>query len=174
MVMGRVVRWIGALLLLLVVVAGTLYARRTNPIGPIAGRQLAGEVVAEPVSDWSFAKDERTIAIETRPASPYSVTTWSFVYEGQLYVPASAGSTKSWTHYAAADPRVRVKIGDKIYPGIATRVTDASLREPLREVARTKYDLAQFGNAGPSDVWLFRIESPRDAVADPDVAAGQR
>jgi len=64
-----------------------------------------------------------------------------FVHDGKLYVPAQSGSTKSWTHYAVADPRVRVKIGDRIYPGIATRVTDEALREPIRQAARVRYNL---------------------------------
>ena len=173
--MGRVLRWILAVVVILAAVAGTLYARRTNPIQFISGRQLTGEVVSEPVSDWSFAKDVQLVAIETRPAAPYSVTTWCFVHEGKLYIPASAASTKAWTHFAAADPRVRVKIGDKIYPGVATRVTDEALREPLREIARAKYQLpAQMpANMGsPSDVWLFRIDSPQPSAAleRPDVA----
>jgi len=36
---------------------------------------------------------------------------------------------------------VRVKIGDRIYPGIATRVTDEALREPIRQAARVRYNL---------------------------------
>jgi hypothetical protein len=175
--MARFLRWVVAILVILGAVAGTLYARRTNPIQFISGRQLTGEIVSEPVSDWSFAKDEATVAIETRSGAPYSVTTWCFVHEGKLYIPASAGSTKTWTHFAAADPRVRVKIGNQIYPGIATRITDDTLREPMREIARAKYNLpAQMpANMGsPSDVWLFRIDSPQPTVAvePPDVATG--
>jgi hypothetical protein len=176
--MERVLRWIVAILLIVAAVGATLYARRTNPIQFVSGRQLTGEVVSEPVSDWSFAKDVPLVAIETRPGAPYSVTTWCFVHEGKLYIPASAGSTKTWTHFAAADPRVRVKIGDKIYPGIATRITDDSLREPMREIARAKYNLPEQmpANMGaPSDVWLFRIDSPLPSAAaaePPDVATG--
>lgn len=161
--MRRLLTWTFAVLLLLGVVAGVVYARRTNPIAFVAGRQLTGPVVSEPVTDWSFAKDVPTVSVETRPAAPYSVTTWCFVYEGQLYIPASDGSRKTWTQFATADPRVRVKIGDKIYPGVATRITDPALREPIRDLARTKYNLpAQMpaGMGDPNDVWLFRIESP--------------
>lgn len=166
--MARVFRWLVAIVLILAAVGATLYARRTNPIQFVAGRQLTGEVVNEAVSDWSFAKDAPTVAIETRPAAPYSVTTWCFVHEGKLYIPASSASTKAWTYFALGDPRVRVKIGDKIYPGIATRVTDEALREPLREIARAKYNLpAQMpANMGsPSDVWIFRIDSPQASAS---------
>jgi hypothetical protein len=176
--MARLFRWLVTLVVIVAAVAGTLYARRTNPIQNIPGRQLTGEVVSEPVSDWSFAADVPTVAIETRPAAPYSVTTWSFVHEGHLYIPASRASQKTWTQFAAADPQVRVKIGEKIYPGLATRVLDESLREPLREVVRAKYKLpaqmpASMGSA--SEAWLFRIDSPQPSAATepPDVAAGK-
>jgi hypothetical protein len=175
--MLRFLRWVAAILVILAAVAGTLYARRTNPIGPVSGLRLTGDVVNEPVTDWSFAADVREVAIETRPGAPYSVTTWCFVREGKLYIPASAGSTKAWTHFAAADPRVRVKIDGKIYPGIATRVTDPALREPIREIVLAKYpEAARMASAGgnPSDVWLFQIDSPQPsaAIEPPDVATG--
>ena len=176
--MRRALRWIALLLVVTAVVAGVAYARRTDPIVFISGRQLTGELVNEPVTDWSFAKDVATVAIETRPAAPYSVTIWCFVHDGDLYIPASSGSTKTWTHFAVADPSVRVKIGDSIYPGIASRVTDPALRDPLRDVARVKYNLPEQlpqSMGSPSDVWLFRIQSPGVAdslelsrVTDPD------
>jgi hypothetical protein len=175
--LGRIFRWLVALVVIVAAVLGTLYARRTNPIQFISGRQLTGEVVNEPVSDWSFAADVPTVAIETRPAAPYSVTTWCFVHEGHLYIPASTGSKKTWTQFASADPRVRVKIGDKIYPGMATRVTDPALREPIREIVLAKYPEAARMSSGsePGDVWLFRIDSPQPSAAlePPDVATGQ-
>ena len=174
--LGRIFRWLVTLVVIVAAVVGTLYARRTNPIQFISGRQLTGEVVNEPVSDWSFAADARTVAVETRPAEPYSVTTWCFVYEGHLYIPASTGSKKTWTQFASADPRIRVKIGDKIYPGLATRVTDPALREPIRQVVLAKYpEAARVSSGDPNDVWLFRIDSPQSSagVDAPEVAAGK-
>ena len=173
---GKILRWIGAILVILAAVSATLYARRTNPIQFVSGRQLTGEVVCAPVAAWSYPMDVRPVAIEPRPGAPYSVTTWCFVLEGKLYIPASAGSTKTWTHFAAAAPHVRVKIDGKIYPGIATRVTDPALREPIREVVLAKYpEAARMSSGGePSDVWLFRVDSPQPsgAVEPPDVATG--
>ena len=39
-----------------------------------------------------------------------------------------------------ADPRVRVKVGDEVYPARATRVRDASLIAAMREAGGKKYD----------------------------------
>ncbi len=134
----------------------------------MAGRQLSGEVVATPVADWSFTDEHTTIAVETRPAAPHSVTTICFTHEGALYVPAQSGSTKSWTYYATADPRVRLKIGDKVYAARASRVTDESLGPALIASARAKYEIEE-SNEAPTfeDVWVFRMDAPQPDVAAP-------
>jgi hypothetical protein len=176
-VIKRVLGWTCAVLVILEVVAGLLYVRRTNPIAFISGLELTGEVVNEPVTDWSFARDEPEIALETRPAWPHSVTIWCFVHEGKLYVAGS--DTRAWTSFASGDPRVRVKIGDKVYPGIATRLEGADLdplRQPIREVAHSKYGWPQVapGDPDPPHLVMFRIDSPQQsaAIAAPDAATG--
>ena len=160
----KIVRWIGAIVLVLAIGAAGAYALRSDPIGPLAGRQLRGPEVSEPVSDWSFTDEFDLIAVETRPAAPHSVTTICFTHEGALYVPATRGSAKSWTHYAVSDPRVRLKIGDKIYPARATRVSDTSQREAMVAAARAKYDFEGDGSP-PEDVWLFRMDAVGSDVA---------
>lgn len=163
----RILKWAGALLVLVALGAGLAYALRSNPIGPIAGRALTGQVVTQPVSDWSFTDDYNLVAVETRPAAPHSVTTACFSHEGQLYIPAMNASTKSWPHYAASDPRVRVKVGDRIYSGRAVRVTDPSLTEALTAAARAKYEIPEDDGAPREDIWVFRIDPPNVDVAAP-------
>ncbi|MFQ5697667.1 MAG: class I SAM-dependent methyltransferase [Myxococcota bacterium] len=169
----RILRWAGIASLALVLVAAVLYALRTNPLGPVSGRALTGQVVNEPITDWSFSDAYTTIAVETRPAAPHSVTTICFTLDGALYVPADKGSRKTWTHFAIADPRVRVKIGSKVYPARATRVLDDSLRSALTDAARAKYDFE--GDRSFDDVWLFRMESrlPDVAAAPPPAARSE-
>ena len=164
----RIVKWLGIAVLVLVAVGAIAYATRTNPVAMIAGRQLSGELVAEPVQDWSFTDEHQLIAVETRPAAPHSVTTICFANEGKLYVPANEASTKSWPHYAVSEPRVRVKIGDKIYPVRATRVTDESLTLALTAAARAKYDIA--ADREFEDLWVFRMDSAPVDVAAPSEA----
>lgn len=163
--MRRVLRWLGIGVLALAVVAALLYATRSDPIGPISGRALSGEVEAEPVRDWSFSDEHPLIAVETRPAAPHSVTTICFTHEGSLYVPARNAAAKSWPHYATSDPRVRVKIGGRVYPARATRVQDPELQPALIEAAAAKYDfeIPAEGGGGFDDVWVFRVESAPDA-----------
>ena len=168
----RILKWLGVVVVALVAIGALAYATRTNPVGPVAGRQLTGEIVRAPVSDWTFTDEHMTIAVETRPAAPHSVTTVCFTHEGALYVPAQRGASKSWTHYATSDPRVRLKIGDKVYPARATRVTDESLAPHLRAAATKKYDF-DAGDDDPDleDIWVFRIDSaPADVAAAPPEA----
>ncbi len=77
------------------------------------GGELRGETVAEPVDDWSFV-DSWFVDLETRPGDPYSVELNYIVKDGQLYIDPAEG--RSWLEFIRADPRVRVRFGDKIYP----------------------------------------------------------
>ncbi len=165
--MKRVLKWLGIGVVGLALIAALVYATRSNPIGPLAGRQLTGEVVTTAITDWSFTDEHQRIAVETRPAAPHSVTVICFSHDGALYVPAQGGSAKAWPHFAVSDARVRVKIGDKVYPARATRVEDPELRPVLIAAAARKYDFEVPQEPdGLDDVWVFRIES-----APPDVAA---
>jgi hypothetical protein len=108
------------------------------------GLWLKGEVVKEPVKDWSFVSDElrgktgrdRMIQVETRTPYfiPHSVTIGGdLVRDGKLYIHAHSDPNrmhipfprdKAWTRNVARDPRVRLKIAGKIYEAIVVSVTD--------------------------------------------------
>jgi hypothetical protein len=84
-----------------------------GPFLVIPGGELAGEVVTEPVEDWSMLGD-RFIDLETRPDDPYSVQLNYIVRDGQLYIDPAEG--RNWLEHIRADPRVRARFGNKIYP----------------------------------------------------------
>jgi hypothetical protein len=84
-----------------------------GPLLVIPGGELSGEVVTEPVSDWSFVTDS-FIDLEVRPNDPYSVELNYIVKDGQLYIDSAEG--RNWLEYLREDPRVRVRFGDKVYP----------------------------------------------------------
>ena len=83
------------------------------------GGALSGEVVTEPVKDWSFATDA-FLDLETRPDDPYSVELNYVVKDGKLYIDPAEGRT--WFDYLREDPRVRVRFGDRVYPLAAVLV----------------------------------------------------
>ncbi len=90
-----------------------------GPFLVIPGGALSGEVVTEPVDDWSFASD-RFVDVETRPDAPYSVELNYIVRDGALYLDPAEGRT--WLEHIRADPRLRVRFGTRVYPVVAVLV----------------------------------------------------
>lgn len=148
----------GAIVLLLPLLLGT------GPCGPIAGGRLDGEVAATAPADWRFTDQISTIQVETRPDDPLSVTTWCFTDGPGLYVPSRNAERKPWVRNVLADPRVRLRIGDRIHAMQATRVTDDAELRRLIPLLRAKYRMARWGMdddpASSPGTWLFRM-TPR-------------
>ncbi len=130
-----------------------------GPIGPVPGGRLSGEVVLDPVDDWSFSDAHPLIQVESRPWFPHSVTTICFTHEGVLYVPAGNPRGKNWPHFVLDDPRVRLKIGDKIYRGRARRVSGEEVSDAMLASARAKYEQMPASREDLPEIWLFRIDS---------------
>ena len=104
------------------------------------GLWLTGEVVNTPVTDWSFVdkvehpgRSLNTVLVETRTPYfiPHSVRTVPFVRNVRLYIRSHQHrmdlqfpNDKSWTSNMARDPRVRIKIGDKLYEATMVLIAD--------------------------------------------------
>src|SRR3984893_5662989 len=104
------------------------------------GLWLKGEVVTTPVTDWLFVdkvehpgRSLNTVLVETRTPYfiPHSVRTMPYVRNGQLYIRSHQDrmdvqfpNDKSWTSSVGRDPRVRIKIGDKLYEATMVLVAD--------------------------------------------------
>ena len=84
-----------------------------GPMLVFPGGALRGDLVTEPVADWSFV-DDTFVDLETRPSDPYSVELNYVVKDGQLYIDPAEG--KRWLEHIRADPRVKVRFGGKVYP----------------------------------------------------------
>jgi len=110
--------------------------RTTRP-----GLWLKGEVVRTPVENWDWVNKIRdpirknTIMIETRTwyGIPHSVTTGIVGRGDKLYVHGHQDEVrmqkqfpydKAWTANVARDPRVRMKIGGKIYEMTMVLIAD--------------------------------------------------
>ena len=90
-----------------------------GPFLVFPGGGLRGEIVTEPVTDWSFA-DDLFVDLETRLDDPYSVELNYVVRDGVLYIDPAEG--RRWLDHIRADPRVRVRFGNRIYPASAILV----------------------------------------------------
>ena len=138
------------------------------------GLWLSGEVVEGAVDDWSFSEAFPEIAVETRTwyAIRHSVTTVCAARGESLYVPSlyleggSFPDARFWNRNVVRDPKVRVRIGERIYERRAVRVEEAGEIGRALEAFAAKYPfwkelLARPESERPSYVF-FRME-PRSA-----------
>ena len=156
----RSARTAGLMAVAAIVLLAAAYPFRADPIAMLPGKQFSGEEKAYP-ADWAFAQESLTLKIETNPDDPHSVTTLHFIIDDKLHIPAQNGHTKEWASIVVADPRVRIKIGDDIFPAQATLVSkDAG--EMIRPLAVERFRQAgrEFPEELLPDMWLFEI-SPR-------------
>lgn len=110
-----------------------------RPIGPIPGGRLSGEIVTDPVADWSFASEAETLQLETRPDDPYSVNVWFVAQGSSLWVAAGGGEKSRWVQNAGGDSRVRLRIDGKIYERMAVRVSEQTDLDAIVALYGTKY-----------------------------------
>ena len=130
-----------------------------GPIGRFPGGPLRGEVVTDPVTDWSFTEEYQTIEVETRPSFPHSITTVCFTHAGQLYIPSRNPREKRWPRYVLDDPRIRLRIGGQIYERRAVRVSDTLELEELFGALGRKYKRLQQAHLSKRpELWFFRVE----------------
>jgi len=143
-----------------------------EPEGRRPGLWLRGEPVHTAVDDWSFSDGFREIAVETRTwyLLPHSVTTACAASGGHLYVPSVYGSdaqypdARFWNRNVARDPRVRVKIGDRVYDRNAVLVTDPDERTAALAAFARKYpfwtELLAKPEAERGTIVLLRMDDP--------------
>jgi hypothetical protein len=115
-----------------------------EPSGERPGLWLTGEVVREPVSDWSFSDATAEIQIETRTwyRIPHSVTIWCVSIDGALYVGASAPEfpkERRWVRNVRRDPEVRLRIGGRIYERRLEPVADPERSDLVNRAFGRKY-----------------------------------
>ncbi len=138
-----------------------------GPLGPMSGGKLDGPVHAQPVEDWSFVGDQENCQIETNPAEPYSVNTWCVGIGAGLYVPTSmimgpkTPTERDWVKNVAADPAVRIRIGDEVYERAAVRVGDGAEYDAARAALEKKYELDPAERDPEREIWIFRLDPRR-------------
>ncbi|NNL85677.1 MAG: hypothetical protein HKP27_08500 [Myxococcales bacterium] len=144
-----------------VVVAAAAYwlARRADgPLGMFPGGPFRQESESCHDVDWAEYTDVSEIELELRPDAPRSITTWSVVLEGALYIPADFLTPwKRWPHEVEEDPRVRLRVGGRVFACRAMRATDAQQISRLRASIAEKYQISADGAAARAEVWWFRI-----------------
>ncbi len=167
-----------------VAVVGLLITQRVSD-GPMeflqGGPFRTGELVEEPVTDWSFGVGKRTefelVGFGTSRTAGY------IMHDGVAYMTCDLGFMwnrlegqqrwilhliyifKRWHEDALEDGRARLRIDGKIYRTNFVKVEDAELNEILRgkleDLGREYFAPAELGpppDEPPNDVWFFRMD----------------
>ena len=151
---------------LLLIVGGALVSLRLlgyEPSDQRPGLWLTGERVTEPVTDWAFTEDHLEIFVQTRTPYliPHSITTYCAFYDGDLYLFSAYyqggvfPEERGWNRNVMRDPRVRVKIGDRVFDQTVSHVTDAETREAVHASAVAKY--RQWTSPGLENVHILLV-----------------
>ena len=120
----------------LTIVVVMYFAAMAIPINPDEqrpGTRLPGNLVTDTDVDWSFMQPRQKVYVQTNTwyGIPHSVTTVSFVIDGELYIPCGWCATKRWPKNVAADPDVLVKVGESLYPRRAVEVTESTIVQDM-------------------------------------------
>ncbi|HVH16926.1 MAG TPA: DUF2255 family protein [Myxococcota bacterium] len=168
--MTTLFRWLvriafAVIVLLALVFVGARF--HDGPLGPIPGGALvSGEVVGQPVVDWSFARDIPEVELQLATENG-SRTVWMLVDEGRAYVPCALGFPpgKRWYKEAVKDGRATLRVEGRRYPVTLTKTDDPALAERMRAEVQRKYKTAPPGEGG--GVWIFQVASraPDGAVS---------
>ena len=152
---------------LILVLAIALASLRIVGFEPRDGRPglwLAGELVTEPVTDWDFTNQFGEIFLQTSTTYgiPHSVTVWGAVYDGDFYLFSSyrGGGNfpdkRAWNRNVLRDPRVRLKIGDRLFDQTLRHIDNERIRTPVYQAFVDKYP--DWRSPGQENVHIFLVE----------------
>ncbi len=155
---------VGLAALLVVSATGCVDPKDRRP-----GLRLSGEVVAAAINDWSFSDEYQEIYLETQTwyMIPHSVTTVCAGVGEKLYVPTiyyegGEWPDKVWNSNVDSDPRVRLKMGGKIYEREAVVVEDPAEVQVALQALAAKYPFWQEQLSKPEserpDMALVRMD----------------
>ncbi len=164
----------------LLVIVFSLVMAACEPQDRRPGTWTSGEIMMEPVTDWSFSNDHMEVFLQTHPwyGIPHSVTTVLATTGDALYVPSIYYGTdeafpdgKYWNRIVVTNPNVFVKIGDNRYPRMARLVTDEDEFEIAFKALAGKYEFWQQQYDNPAERPTFYIlrlhDLPEHSVSAP-------
>lgn len=157
----------------LVLVVGLFFAGRwfiTCPCDTMPGAVLWGDVVEEPVSDWTFANEVELCQIQVQGAIfPQALNLNCMATpDGQLYLSCSNCESKRWSRLATNNENGRLRLNGLVYPVTFMHVTDPAEADRSWEARLIKLeDSTVLGSGTPvgtprppdDEWWTFRVAS---------------
>lgn len=145
------------------VALGLALAGCFEPAERRTGTWLSGDVVTEPMSDWSFVNEHREILIETPTwyGIPHSLTILCASSGGRFFVGARNPTEKRWVANVGRNPEVRVKIDGRLYPVRLSTLEGDTERTAVRAAYAAKYDWPATPGPDEPPVRYFELVSRR-------------
>ena len=142
------------------------------------GFWLSGDLVKTPITDWSFTDTIPSVQIETRTwyLLPHFVRTYIARNGTQLYLfseyfaprPGQPDhrddfpNARFWNRMVVRDPRIRVKIGNRLFQMQAYPLRDSGQVAVARQAFLSKYDDVRQQQELPESrrpkLYFFRLE----------------
>jgi hypothetical protein len=141
-----------------------------GPVSLMPGGALRGEVVTEPIRDWSMTGSTQYVDVESRARwLPYSSGTWFLVLDGELFILLPRLFGTGLEDRLQEDPSARIRIEGRVYAGRVSLVSDGmklgSLLSPLLrrtmsvEVAGEARPLSGGGGLESGGIAIYQFES---------------
>ena len=141
--MKKLLQSLGIIVVCLILILIVLRITGFGPHARTPGLWLKGNVVATPVTDWSFTDKIPVVQLQTEAwyMLPHSVNINCLNYNSQLYLVSvyPAGTAHTWNDNVMRDRHVRLKIGDDIYDRTVSLVTDPAEQEGVLQARHNKY-----------------------------------
>lgn len=174
----KIAKWLGVLVLSILLVVGAGYAYLRTQDGAveffpwftisIGGPFRSGEITASP-PNWDFISERLEIEFQTINPST-SRTVWVPVVDGKLFIVSGYMNLpiirlwKQWPARMEEDNRVLIRIDGKIYEQRLNRITEGEYVAPVMAQIGRKY----FGGSGETvpgsevavtsgAVWMFEV-----------------
>jgi len=155
---------LGVLVAVVLVALVTLRIVGLDPQDRRPGLWLKGEVVTQPVTDWSFTDQYPNIFVQTRSwyGLPHSVTTTITAHDGKLYLTSvyrpggRFPDDRLWNRNIMRDPHVRLKIGDRVFERTVALVTDPAEKDAVLATKAKKYPQQRVTDKNL--VYVFRVQ----------------
>lgn len=155
---------VGALVVAAAVALVALRIVGLDPKDRRPGLWLHGELVTRPVTDWSFTDRYPNVFVQTRSwyGLPHSVTTTVTAHDGRLYLTSvyrpgmRFPNDRLWNTNVMRDPRVRLKVGDRVFDRTLALVTDPAEKDAVLATKAKKYPRQRV--VDKSLVHVFRVQ----------------
>jgi deazaflavin-dependent oxidoreductase (nitroreductase family) len=122
-----------------------------HPAGGVLGSDARSNGDRRFVDMTPYASEQYCYLTTTGRVSslPRRIEIWFAVQGSTIYMLAGSGDAAGWVRNAAREPRVSIKIRDRVFPATARRVVDADEDALARRLLGEKYapteeDLAQW------------------------------